>query len=396
MKRLFVLLVLALLYCPFVFSDDKEDLKTLAEGNREFAFKLYKELGKQEGNLFFSPYSISTALAMTYAGARGETEKQMAEALCFKIGQDKLHPAFANLRKEIGLAKLNVEMTIANCLWADKKHPFLQDYLNLVKKDYSASVQSVNFVADRAQITKQINDWVEKQTNNRIKDIVSEDNFNDLTVLALVNAIYFKAKWVHQFKKKETAEEKFHVTAEKDVKVPMMFQNLDVQYYENEDLQVVILPYKGGNFTMTIVLPKDIGKFKEVEKKVFNEEYKNISLKIEKVDLFIPRFKMEYNVLLSDKLSELGMKDAFISEKADFTGMELSKFLYISLILHKAFVSVDEEGTEAAAATVVFAEAISAAPPAKLFRADHPFIFTIRENSTRTILFMGRVVDPSR
>ncbi|MFZ2654440.1 MAG: serpin family protein, partial [Victivallales bacterium] len=276
------------------------------------------------------------------------------------------------------------------------KHPFLQDYLNLVKKNYSAPIQSADFISDKAQITKQINEWVERQTNKKIKNIVSEDMFNDLTKLVLVNAIYFKAKWLYQFDKRITVEDKFRVTSDQEVNVPMMNQELNIQYFENEDIQLVILPYLGKDFSMVIVLPKDIKKFNDVEKKVFDGEYKNISLKGEKVRLTIPRFKMEYKCFLSEKFMEMGMKDAFDAFKADFTGMEMRKSLFISIVLHKALVNVDEEGTEAAAATVVIADTISAGPPVMVFRADHPFIFTIRENSTKTILFMGRVVDPAK
>ncbi|MCK4307062.1 serpin family protein [candidate division WOR-3 bacterium] len=369
------------------------DKKTVVDGNNMFALELYTELKEQEGNLFFSPYSISTALAMTYAGARGNTEKQMAEVLHFELSQKCLHPTFHSLISQLNAQGKGYQLNIANALWGQKGYGFLEEFLELTKANYGAGLNEVDFVRDAESARKTINAWVEEQTKDKIKDLIKPGILDALTVLVLTNAIYFKGNWASQFKKKETKDSKFYVRANKTVKVPMMYQKEKFKYMETDGFQAIELPYVDNELSMVILLPKKREGLVELENSLNVDSLNKWlgNLRKQEVTIYLPKFKMTSEFRLEEVLASMGMPDAF-SGQADFSGMIGRKELFISAVIHKAFVDVNEEGTEAAAATAVVMA--KGTVPVFRFRADHPFIFLIRDISSGSILFLGRVVNP--
>jgi serpin B len=368
----------------------------VVEGNTAFALDLYQQLRMQEGNLFFSPYSISTALAMTYAGARGDTESQMAQALHFELGQDVLHPAFAALEAHFAQiqTKGDIAMYVANSLWPQIDYTFLPAFLELCQRFYGVKVTHVNYKGDPQGARQQINAWVEEKTRDKIKELLKPRHVTPLTTLALVNAIYFKGNWASQFDPEDTDDGPFYRLAGDVVKAPMMRQTARFGYHETDGLQVLELPYVGGDLSMIVLLPQKRDGLPALEAAL---NLDNLALWTQrlhptKVQVMLPRFKLSGEFDLRKTLQAMGMVDAF--DAADFSGMTGQRGLVISEVVHKAFVDVNEEGTEAAAATAVLM-ARSIPPPTPLFRADHPFLFLLRENSTGSVLFMGRVMDPS-
>jgi len=370
-------------------------------GNTAFACDLYGKLKAQEGNLFLSPYSISTALAMTYGGARGDTEAQMAKALHFGLAQEELHPAFAAL--EAGLASVQkkgkVKLSIANSLWPQKGYKFLPDYLDLCKKHYGTTITPLDYAKAAEPARKSINMWVEDKTNKKITNLIAPGVLGALTRMVLVNAIYFKGDWASQFKAEATQKQPFHVSGSQTVEASLMHQKREFGYSENNELQVLELPYAGDDLSMIVLLPRKTDGLAGIEAKLTAQNLAAWTGKLHrpKVEVFLPKFKMTSQFSLNDKLAALGMTDAF-GDKADFSGMNGKRDLYISAVIHKAFVEVNEEGTEAAAATAVVMT-LRSAPierPAPVFRADHPFLFLIRDNASGSILFLGRIVDPTK
>lgn len=387
------------------------DVKAAVAGNSKFAFELYAKLKddprvkKDGGNLFFSPYSISTALAMTYAGARGRTEKQMADVLHFSLPQERLHPAFGALEKQLntGGKKGGYQLSVANALWGQKGYAFLKDFLDLTRKNYGAGLKEVDFVRETEKTRKTINAWVEKKTKDKIKELIQKGVVDNAT-LVLTNAIYFKGDWASKFKEENTHDAGFDLGGPKTmiqiIPVPMMQQKGKFKYAERDKLQILELPYKDKELSMIILLPKKgpylaLDALKELEKSLTlkNLEKWLAELREQEVMVYLPRFKMTWGVFeLKDILKAMGMTAAFSG--ADFSGMTGHRNLFISNVLHKAFVEVNEEGTEAAAATaVVMREAAMAIP---VFRADHPFVFMIKDNRSGSILFMGRVMNPAK
>lgn len=379
--------------------EDSSDMKTVTEGNTAFALELYAKLKEKEGNLFLSPHSISTALAMTYAGARGDTAREMAGALHFALGQKELHPAFARLEAQLKAAqeKGGIELSVANSLWAQKDFDFLEEFLDLTKKNYGAGVHHVDFKTACEAARKEINLWVEQKTREKIKDLIKPGVLNAITRLVLVNAIYFKGDWASQFKKDLTKEASFRLSPEKSVSVPMMNQKQEVGYAENDEMQIIELPYVGNDLSMIVLLPRKVDGLDELENALTAAKLREWtgSLGKKEVIVFLPKFKMTSQFSLEQVLATMGMRDAF-SAKADFSGMDGRKDLFISAVIHKAFVDVSEEGTEAAAATAVVMRLTAAPVPAPEFRADHPFLFMIRHNPSGSILFLGRVVNPAK
>lgn len=379
--------------------NSSESALTLVRDNSAFAFDLYGKLSAEEGNIFFSPYSISEALAMTYAGARGNTEKEMAETLRFSLGQKGLHPAFADLESRLNDIQKsgNVKLSIANSLWPQQGYEFLPEYLGLVKKYYGVSITPVDYAHATETARKTINKWVENKTQDKIKDLIGPRILDNMTRLVLTNAIYFKGNWAFQFKPDATKNAQFFVSADKSVQVPMMNQKKEFLYAELDSLQVLQLPYIGDELSMMVLLPKQGDGLKALESGLSAENLKlwRSSLKSKEVIVFLPKFKMTSKFELSKTLGSMGMIDAF-TEDADFSGMDGTKWLMISNVIHKAFVDVNEKGTEAAAATAVIVKlkAFEVSKPTT-FRADHPFIFLIQDNKTGSILFIGRVTDPT-
>jgi len=393
------LMVLLMFFCNIAMADTDNDLKVVSQGINKFSFDLYKKLKDEnkEENLFYSPASISIALAMTYAGARGDTEKQMANVLNFTLPQDRLHPAYSKLIENLKSNK-DYELIIANALWLQKDYKFLQKFLNTMEKYYKGGFNEVDYAANPEGARIKINDWVSRETKEKIKDILKPEDITRLTRLVLTNAIYFKGKWQTEFDKKSTRDEDFYLINGQKTKVKMMYQKNTFNYYENNNLQLLEMPYKGDKVSMVIILPK-VGKFKTVEnmmdEKKLQEWLKN-AMKT-KVKAYIPRFKFTQRFNLSKNLYDMGMEDAFNHAAADFSGIDGERGLYISKVIHKAFVDVNEEGTEAAAATAVIIDTKALVLTEELvFKADHPFIFLIRDKETRSILFMGRVMDPNK
>ena len=392
-----VCLVLILICAGVCFSEETE-MQALVDGNTAFALDLYEKIRETKGNHFFSPYSISTALAMTYGGARNKTEKQMADVLHFSLDQSKLHPTFFELQAYFQKIQEESEfrLNIANALWLEKSYDLLSEFLKLNQKYYEANLFNVDFIKDPEGSRLKINDWVEQKTEEKIKDLLGKGIIDALTRLILTNTIYFKAEWTRKFEPHKTKEKDFWMTEGTKTKVKMMTQKSFFGYRESKDLQVLEMSYKGGNLSMVVLLPKKIDGLSELETQLNPQSLKEwtSNLSITHIEVYIPRFTTTRSSNLKKILESLGMIDAF-SDSADFSGMEPKKELKISDVVHKAFIDVDEAGTEAAAATAVVMGVKSALPPRDLpqFIADHPFLYLIRDKQTGTILFMGRLTE---
>jgi serpin B len=379
-----------------------EDVSALADGNAGFAFDLYRALSAGEDNLFFSPYSISVALAMTHAGAAGDTASQMASMLHFTLPQDRLHPAFnaysldLEARAEEATEGTPFELSMANSLWGQHGFAFRPEFLDLLGENYGAGMRLVDFAADPEAARLAINEWVSDETREKIQDLIPSGAIDVLTRLVLANAIYFKAAWLHAFDSDATTTAPFRLMDGSTVDVPMMHQDEPYGYVVRDEYRALELPYETGNMSMLIILP-DEGQFQAVEDALDAEMLQDIvgNLTYGPVILSLPRFTYESAFSLNDALQNLGMTDAFDPDRADFSGMDGSRDLYIGNVLHKAFVSVDENGTEAAAATAVIM-GLTSAPIAEpiVFTVDRPFIYLIRDGQTGSILFVGRVMDP--
>jgi len=383
-----------------VHGEDGMDMQVLIAANSTFATDLYTQLKSQKGNLFFSPYSISAALAMTYAGARATTAKQISEVLQFTMEQKRLHRAFGELMSELNAVqeKGHVELRIANALWAEKNYHLLDSFLDVVTECYRAKVSYADFRTAYEVAREEINAWVEHQTNDKITELLKPGVLDPLTRLILINAIYFKGRWANQFAKRATRVAAFWVTSDTSVDVPMMSHESEFNYAETDTMQILELPYAGNDLFMIILLPKAIDGLARLEASLSAENLNAWlgQLNKQKVKVLMPRFEMTSQFSLERVLASMGMLDAFDLNRADFSGMDGTKMLYISAIVHKAFVEVNEEGTEAAAATGVVIGLKSVPQPPRAFRADHPFIFFIRDNRSESILFIGRVIDPTR
>jgi serpin B len=381
--------------------DLAEDRATAVDGNNAFAVDLYGQLRNRSGNLFFSPESISTALAMTYAGARGETAAEMAKTLHFTLPPERLNPAMGALLADLNAAHEGYELHLANALWAEQDFTILDAFLGVMSADYGASFRKLDFKDSPDAAREVINKWVEEKTQDKIKDLLQPGILNGKTKLVLTNAIYFKGNWRAQFDKSATSDEDFHLSAEQTVKAPMMHREGGFSYFDGGAFQALELPYKTGDLSMIVLLPRDIGGLSALEQSLTPSSLKQWLGELHpapKVILSLPRFKMTQQFGLGGTLAAMGMPQAF-DARADFTGMTERRELFISAVIHKAFIDVNEEGTEAAAATAVVTMrpqmAMRPQPPI-VFRADHPFLFLIRDNGSGSILFMGRVNDPEK
>jgi len=386
-------------------AERKVDSAALIKGNNQFALDLYGKLKEKEGNLFFSPYSISTALAMTYGGARATTAEAMAKTLHFTLDSKELHPAFAALIQEINGApkvdpkKRGYQLSTANALWAQKGYPFLPEYLRLTKDNYGAGVEEVDFARATEEARKTINNWVEKETHDKIKDMLKRGMLTPVTRLVLTNAIYFKGDWASQFKKDQTREDTFHLSGGKTIKTALMHQTRKFGYAENDAHQTLEMPYVGEHLSMVVLLPRKVDGLPALEKALAADNFAAglARLQQQEVIVTLPKFKTTSEFSLKETLSALGMGIAF-DGGADFSGMNGGKeSLSISAVIHKAFVDVNEEGTEAAAATgVILDNSPREPPPVPVFRADRPFVFLIRDARSNSILFLGRINHPQK
>ena len=374
------------------------DSATFGRDNRSFTFDLYGELSKESGNLFFSPYSISTALAMTYAGARTETATEMEQTLHFSLGQDTLHTAFNATDMALGKRKTELsdnnserpqtgngfELTLVNQAWGRKGYAFLDSYLDVLGQNYGAGLFLMDFgQSEKARTT--INSWVQEQTKDRIKNLLPSGSISGSTALVLTNAIYFKASWQQTFDKSKTTPGIFHADTG-EVSVDMMHNNTKLHYAAVGGVQMLSLPYVSTNVAMLLILPPegdlalDVDTFDALQEKLSEHD----------VVLSLPKWSFESLNPLKESLMALGMEAAFGA--ADFSGMDGHGGLYISEVYHKAFVAVDEEGTEAAAATAVALNESASQPVTLTF--DRPFIFAIYDKPTGQVLFFGRVAEP--
>jgi serpin B len=381
----------------------RTDLTTLVAGISDLAFYLYKTLKNTDGNLFYSPHSISLALATTYAGARGETEQQMADTLRFTLPNNKLHPAFNWLDIELGRRgegakgkdEKGFRLNIVTAIWGQKGYKFLSEFLDILAENYGTGLRPLDFIKVPDQSGTTINDWVSEKTEGRIKDLVPQGLIHSLTRLVLTNAIYFNAAWQYIFQEEMTKDGSFYLLDGSEIIVPMMRQTENFGYTEGEGYQAVELPYDGRELSMVIMLPRK-DNFKQFERSL---DYQLVDLPIktleyQRVNLTMPKFEFESEFGLSDTLAAMGMPVAF-STSADFSRMTGNRELFIQEVVHKAFVSVDEAGTEAAAAmAVIMQSSMPSGEPIEV-KVDRPFIFLIRDIETGTMLFVGRVMNPS-
>ncbi|MDD2803945.1 MAG: serpin family protein [Elusimicrobiales bacterium] len=365
----------------------------------QIAFKFYAAEAAKPGNVFFSPYSMYTAFAMTYEGAKGDTASEIASVFGYPAAAGDLRAAAARQKKALAAAARDAEFTQANSFWMQKGYNFLPDYLRALKKFYSGEGKNTDFRGRTEAARKDINSWTAAKTKGRIKELFPADSLDALTRLVLVNAVYFKGAWQTPFKKDMTFEADFTKTGGEKVKVSMMSApgTRDAEYTENDEFQAVRLAYKGGGLAMLVLLPREGKSPADLEKGLDGAKLDEIrkSLGKEKVRVFLPKFSFSSGFKLNAALAGLGMPTAF-TEKADFSGMDGTKSLYIQNAFHKAFVEVSEEGTEAAAATGVAMGLKSMPMGIMTFRANRPFLFFIEDPKSGLLLFMGRMEDPSK
>ncbi|XP_054478841.1 leukocyte elastase inhibitor-like [Anoplopoma fimbria] len=430
-----------------------------AKANTTFSLALFKKLNDDDktANIFYSPFSISSALAMVMLGARGNTATQMSEVLCFteseqpkqedaeqmqtqspmlsqmqsqmqtrmqlrsqlqrtsrlpnylvkclkpQNGEDDVHASFAQLLSEIKKEDAPYALSLANRLYGEQSYQFVEDFLSETKKHYNAELESVDFKTSADAVRININSWVEKQTQEKIKDLLCQGVVDNTTMLVLVNAIYFKGNWNKKFKEDSTVDAQFRINKNDTKSVKMMSQTdkFPVTSIPEANCQILEMFYEGKELSMLIILPNEIEDdttgLEKLERELtyekFEEWTRSDMMGQTKVEVRLPRFKMEEKYDLKDVLISMGMVDAFDVTRSDLSGMSPANDLVVSKVVHKAFVEVNEEGTEAAAATGVIITERSIIIPAT-FIADHPFLFFIRHNPTKTVLFSGRYCSP--
>ena len=375
-----------------------QGVKEVVNANNKFAFGFYHELSKKEdGNIFFSPYSISAAFAMVYEGAMGKTSKEIQDVFYFPE-KNVLRANFARIYNKINEYNKDYIMRTGNALWVQQNYQILEDYLDRVEKYYGGKAANLDFATATEESRKTINSFVEEQTEGRIKDLLPRGSLSRETILVITNAIYFKGDWKWEFDPKDTEERDFHVNSKEVVKVPMMYMKPDkakFRYANLEKLQILELPYKGDKISMLILLPKYTLKDIEDELTIDNlNKWRSEMKETELGYIYLPKFELKerYTDNLKRILIDLGMPSAFTPQAADFSGITGKKDLFISFVTHQAYVKVDEKGTEAAAATAVV---LSKTAVMESFNADHPFIFIIQDKETGNILFLGRIINPA-
>ena len=376
-----------------------------AEDNNDFALAMYGQLRQRPGNLFFSPFSIRAALGMTQAGARGETAAQMREALRISSSDETLHVAFAEIIQQLNAAGGGTyEMAVANSLWCQEGTPLQAGFLDLIGRHYGGSMNLVDFRRGAEATRATMNRWVEGKTRQKIRELIPSGGVNADTRLTLVNAVYFKGKWELQFRRAATRDEPFHVEGGAEVQVPLMQQHEQIRYVQAAGYQAVDLVYLGGDLSMLVLLPDRKDGLGDLETTLSARMIHDCVAKMvaRETELSLPRFRMTWGTVdLGAQMQALGMPLAFSRAHADFSGINGreppdNEALCLSAVFHKTFVEVNEEGTEAAAATAVAMQTLGLKPRSPIFRADHPFVFAIRDRKTGAILFLGRMSDPTR
>jgi len=392
----------------YVLGSEDKNTYVAADGNKMFAVDLYKQLMKKPGNLFFSPYSISSALAMTYAGARGDTETEMAKVLHFTLGQKGIHKAMGDLNKDFNSRTLKgrwrgdpntgkkpFELVVANALWGQQGFGIEPAFLDLTGKHYEAGLRELYFGKKTEPSRVTINEWVAKKTMGKIQDLIARGKITSDTRLVLTNAIYFKSEWEEHFYDGATGMKPFHLTPDKSVPVRMMRKLHAYKHLEGKNFNAVSVAYAGKELSMVVFVPKTKDGLGDLEQALTPQKMENWvkTMKYTAVDLSLPSFEISSEFSLEETLPAMGMKAAFSSRLADFSGIAPKGRLFISDVIHKAFVKVDEKGTEAAGATAVFMKGDGPRKELDLV-IDRPFLFLIRDNETGSVLFMGRVNDP--
>lgn len=368
-----------------------------AQASNAFALDLYWQLARQNDNFLFSPASISFAMAMTYAGAHGPTQTEMAKTLHFPKDTDVL---FSAIRDELSLLKTGkgYELEMENRLWSQQGMKFLPEFLETMKSKFDAELGLLDFRETEAA-RKTINDWIEQKTREKIEELIPSGVLTEDTKLVLTNALYFKGEWIHSFEKERTREDNFYVTADETAKVQMMNTDGSFRYAEADGVQILEMGYKGRDLSMIVLLPSKKNGLADLEGKLESKQLKQWlgQLSPRQVVIFLPKFKSTTGFQLGDTLAAMGMPSAFDEATADFSGMTGNKDLFIGEVVHKAFADVDEKGTEAAAATAIVMRPTSAPIQTQepvIFRADHPFAFMIRDNRSGNIIFLGRFIRP--
>ena len=383
---------------PVAFSPTPA-VQTVVAGNTALAVDLYQKLRTAPGNVFFSPFGISTGLGLVYAGARGGTESELGRAAHFGIAQAELHPAFSELIARMDRVQHGSRLTLdmANGLWCQQGHSFSSDFLNLAHKRYRAEAEAADFKQGAGATTSRINAWVERQTRGRIKGMLEAGTFDPLTRLVLCDVLYFKGNWRSQFEVKKTRPAPFHLSTNDTVSVPMMTQEAELKtaWLEEPRAELLELPYYGGDLGMVIILPEAVDGLAEIEDALTAENLNTWLARLDKASphktwVHLPRFTTRQGLDLVPVLRSLGIVSAF-DGTADFSGMDRTTNLFIANALQRTFVEVNEQGTEAAAATLFEARTKSMTGR---FNADHPFVFLIRDHGSGTILFLGRLADP--
>jgi serpin B len=374
------------------------NVTSVAESINRFAFDLYRQLGQKEGNFFYSPVSISTALAMTYAGAAGQTQTEMAHVLHLDQTSDRfpgngVHDGYGKLTRVLNSGGFDggYVLRTANRLWGTQSSGFLHDFVTTTREQYGAELMKLDFGKPEAA-RQEINTWIEQQTEQKIKDLIPPGVLGPNTPLVLTNAIYFKGRRQDEFREAATKQAPFFVTPEQTVEVSLMTQTHFFRHGALEDVQILELPYRGHEVSMIILLPKARNGLADLEGKLTAENEREwlASLRSQNVEVFLPKFKLTSQFALKDTLSAMGMPTPF-TPAANFSKMTSGGSLHIKDVFHKAFVDVTERGTEAAAAT---AGVMLQSQPV-VFRADHPFVFLLRDNRSGAILFLGRVHNPA-
>lgn len=386
-------------------SIDMKHIAAVVAGNNRFAINLYAQLKNTEDNVFFSPYSISTALAMVYEGARAKTANELESVFNFPSDNKQRRNAFKAIQNQLNNMGDGNRLSIANALWVQNNYKLLPSYISSVQNFYASKVQKLDFVKNTANAEKSINQWVANKTNNRITDIIGQGTLPVDTQVLLTNAIYFKGNWADSFEARLTESQDFYLNTSIKIKALLMHKLDDFSYMETDNMQLLEIPYKGNKISMWVILPKESKNMPAIEKSLSIEKLKEWRDKLEykEVNAFIPKFKFRTNYNAMDEtLQQMGVHAAF-SPEADFSGITpISKRrLAIDKIIHQTFIEVNEKTTEAAAATVVVmadkAAMIPIEPPVPiLFRADHPFIFIIQDIEKGSILFLGKVNDPTK
>jgi serpin B len=398
-----------------------QGITDVVKANNQFAVNLYSQISKDSNdNIFFSPWSISTAVAMAYEGARGDTANGIRSVFHFPSDDTLRRASFAEILNTINQASGKYKLYTANAIWLQKDYPFLKDYKDIISNYYLGQIKNLDFVNNPVGASSSINNWISKYTSNKIKDMTNPNMFNELTRAVLTNAIYFKGKWEHKFDRRDTQPKDFTLESGEKIKVPMMKltdEKLHFNYTETDGVQIVEMSYQGSKLSMLVLLPRtnitSTNAYSRFEEEGIEPELSNMThlesilteeklqewrskLKPQIVYIYMPKFTFETSYSLTDYLKSMGMNEAFTWPGADFSGMDGTKNLYIDKILHKAYIDVYEEGTEAAAATTISMMAGAAMPRYIEFMADHPFIFIIQESETGNILFIGRVNDPTK